>query len=218
MSTIGSTSRTARAVTAALLACILSPVAWAAEGLQTRSSLSLGDTMPRWQARLSLSSLDPNTPAGMETQHQFGSRILSANLLGDYYLTGSGFGAVKGGLRATGGMLLGPLSQSQSGAGLALGATSLQGSPNLAVGQRSLSLLSPSRDLADPAVSQSYLGIGYTGQLVHTGVSFSADLGMIGGGSLGGLRLGPSSTLGLDDVLRDVRYKPVVQFGLSYSY
>ena len=221
MSTIGGTSRTARAMTAALLACILSPAAWAAEGLQARSSLSpgldVGDT-PRWQARLSLSSLDPNTPAGMETQHQFGSRILSANLLGDYYLTGSGFGTVKGGLRATGGMLLGPLSQSQSGSGLALGATNLRGSPNLAIGQRSLSLLSTSRDLADQAVSQSYLGIGYTGQLVHTGVSFSADLGMIGGGSLGGLRLGTSSAPGLDDVLRDVRYKPVVQFGLSYSY
>lgn len=218
MSTIGRTSRTARAMTAALLACILSPAAWAADGLQTRTSLGLGDT-PRWQARLSLSSLDPNTPAGMESQHQFGSRILSANLLGDYYLTGSGFGTVKGGLRATGGMLLGPLSQSQSGSGLALGASSLQGSPNLAIGQRSMSLLSPSRDLVDPSISQSYLGIGYTGQLVHTGVSFSADLGMIGGGtSLGGLRLGPSSAPGLDDVLRDVRYKPVVQFGLSYSY
>ena len=204
-----------RAVAAAILTGALLP-AFAAEGLKTDG---LGDTDgPRWQARLSLSSLDPNTPAGMEAQHLPGSRLLSANLLGDYYLTGSGIGGVRGGLRATGGMLFGPLSLSQSGSGLALGSTSLQSGQNVSVGQRSLSLLSPNRDLNDPNASLSYLGIGYTGQVVHGGISFSADLGLINNTSLGGLRLGTGNSPALDDVLSNVRYKPVLQLGLSYSY
>ena len=45
-------------------------------------------THPRWQARLQLSSVDAGTDA---KPHLGGSRILSANLLGDYYLTSSGF-------------------------------------------------------------------------------------------------------------------------------
>jgi hypothetical protein len=32
------------------------------------------------------------------------------------------------------------------------------------------------------------------------------------------LRLGRSNASGLEDVLRDLRYKPVLQLGLSYSY
>lgn len=201
------------------LACALASFALsalAADGLQA-GGINLGDT-PRWQARISLSSLDPNTPAGMEAQHLPGSRILSANLLGDYYLTGSGIGGIRGGLRATGGMLVGPLSMSQSGSGVSLGSLNPTGAQAVSIGQRSMGLLSPNRELNDPNASLSYLGIGYTGQVVHGGVSFSADLGLINNTSLAGLRLGSGSAPGLDDVLRDVRYKPVVQFGLSYSY
>ncbi|WP_144006612.1 hypothetical protein [Pelomonas sp. KK5] len=197
---------------ALMSALMLAGAAQAAEGLQLRTQ---DDGTPRWQARLSMSSLSPNSTIGSEPQHALGSRILSANLLGDYYLTGSGFGnSVRGGLRATGGMLLGPLSLSQNGSAMSLG--SLQSS--VAVGQRSISLLSPTRELNDPSTSLSYLGIGYTGQLAHSGFSFSADLGMLG--ATPGLRLGSSvsNAQGLDDTLRDVRYKPVVQFGLSYSY
>ena len=51
---------------------------------------------PRWQARLQLSSLD----AGSDPTPRFnGSRVLSANLLGDYYLTSSGISGLRGGLR-----------------------------------------------------------------------------------------------------------------------
>jgi hypothetical protein len=173
---------------------------------------------PRWQARLQLSSLD-SSAAGLNDGQRFnGSRLLSANLLGDYYLTGSGLGGVRGGLRATGGMLMGPLSLSQTGSGLALGSSSMQLGQNVAIGQRSLSLLSANPDLGDPSTSMSYMGIGYTGHAIHSGLSFSADLGLMNGTSLGGLRLGRSSAAGMEDVLRDMRYKPVLQLGLSYSY
>lgn len=174
---------------------------------------------PRWQARLQLSSLDLRNPAAsFEAAQATGrSRLLSANLLGDYYLTGSGLGGVRGGLRATGGMLMGPLALSQTSAGLALGSSALSIGPNLSVGQRSISLLS-GLEPAEANASLSYVGIGYSGQSLRGGWGFSADLGMIGGSSLGGLRLGRSSALGMEEVLRDLRYKPLLQLGLSYSY
>lgn len=175
------------------------------------------NTAPRWQARLQLSSLDSSANS-LEAQRFSGSRLLSANLLGDYYLTSSGLGGIRGGLRATGGMLLGPMSLSQASAGLALGGSAFQLGQNVAVGQRSLSLLSPPSDASDPNASLSYLGIGYTGQTLRGGFSFSADLGLVSNTSIAGLRLGRSNAAGMEDVLRDLRYKPVLQLGLSYSY
>ena len=139
---------------------------------------------------------------------------MSANLLGDYYLTGSGLDNVRGGLRATGGMLMGPLSL--SGSSLALGASNFQLGQNLAIGRRSL--LTTGLDVNDPSASLSYLGIGYSGQSLHGGWGFSADLGLFNKASVGGLRLGTSNMSGMEDVLRDMRYKPVLQLGLSYSY
>ena len=191
-----------------LLASLLAGSAFAAEGLRL-------DSAPRWQARLQLSTLEASA---FDAQHNRGSRLLSANLLGDYYLTGSGLGGVRGGLRATGGLLLGPLSMSQTSAGLALGGNAFALGQNVAVGQRSLSLSSSSAEISEAAASLSYLGIGYTGQILRGGFSFSADLGLVSSTSLPGLRLGQSNALGMEAVLRDLRYKPVLQLGLSYSY
>lgn len=168
---------------------------------------------PRWQARVQLSSLDGGSS---EAQRYGGSRLLSANLLGDYYLTGSGFGGLRGGLRATGGMLVGPLSLSQSSGGLALGSDATRLGSGLAIGQRSINLLGANTEAIDPQASLSYVGIGYTGQSLRSGLSFSADLGLIS--STGGLRLGRTNAQGMEDLLRDLRFRPVLQFGLSYSY
>lgn len=196
----------------ALALSVLSGMASAAEG----EGLQL-NTAPRWQARLQLSSQDGSVN-GLEAQRYGGSRLLSANLLGDYYLTGSGLGGIRGGLRATGGMLLGPMSLSQASAGLALGGSAFQLGQNVAIGQRSLGLLSPNSDATDPSASLSYMGIGYTGQTLRGGFSFSADLGLVSNTNIAGLRLGRSNAAGIEDVLRDLRYKPVLQLGLSYSY
>jgi hypothetical protein len=190
--------------------------ALAADGLQPG-----GDASPRWQARVQLSSQDDGLGGSADAQRYGASRLLSANLLGDYYLTGSGLGGVRGGLRATGGMLVGPLSLSQTGqtgAGLTLGSSNVQYGQNLAVSQRSMGLLSPNPELGDPSLSMSYMGIGYTGHALRSGISFSADVGLLNNASLGGLRLGNSNASGMEDVLRDMRYKPVLQLGLSYSY
>jgi len=166
---------------------------------------------PRWQARFQLSDLD--TSLGFDSS-RLGQRVIGANLLGDYYFTGSGMGGVRGGLRLSGGMMLGPTSLALSSSGLALGNS---GDQSVSVGRRSLSLLSPRLDLSDSSASMSYFGIGYTGHALHSGLSFSADLGVVNSTSLGGLRLG-SSAAAVDDVLRDMRYKPLLQLGLSYSY
>ena len=175
--------------------------------------LQISET-PRWQARLQLGSIDSSAVGWTEGRRYSSSRLLSANLLGDYYLTGSGLDNVRGGLRATGGMLMGPLSL--SGSGLALGTSNFQLGQTLAIGRRSL--LATGLDANDPGASLSYLGIGYSGQSLHGGWGFSADLGLFNRASIGGLRLGNSNTSGMEDVLRDMRYKPVLQLGLSYSY
>ena len=169
---------------------------------------------PSWQARLQLSSLEPLAAGSYEAQRYGGSRLLSANILGDYYLTGSGLGGVQGGLRATGGVMLGSLSQSS--AGLALGSSA--NGQQWSVSQRSVSLLSPLGDSNDPYGPMSYLGIGYTGQSLRGGWGFSADLGLVNGSATSGLRLGTSRSQSMEDLLRDMRYRPVLQLGLSYSY
>ncbi|MBV8605513.1 MAG: hypothetical protein JO224_12575 [Pelomonas sp.] len=164
----------------------------------------------QWQARLQLSGVD-NGADGLEAPRDNGSRLLGANLLGDYYLTGSGLTGVRGGLRATGGLWVGPRSMTLGNAGLALDA-----SPGpLAMGARSISLGYPGTDPFDPSQSASYLGIGYTGHSMHTGVSFSADLGLLTNMNLAALRLGYGSGVRLDD---SARFSPVLQLGLSYSY
>lgn len=183
----------------------LSLLALCCGSVQALDGLGLQADQARWQARVQLSSLEGQ-----------GARLLSANLLGDYYLTGSGLGGFAGGLRATGGMMMGSASLAQSSAGLALTRDFRQ---RLAVGQRSVSLLRPDTQLlGDAAPSLSYLGIGYSGQSLRGGWGFSADLGLIGPLSLGGLRLGLSRNTGAEELLRDLRLKPVLQLGLSYSY
>jgi hypothetical protein len=161
----------------------------------------------QWQARLQLNSAD-----GRDVRpHLGGSRVLSANLLGDYYLTSSGFSNLSGGLRATGGLLMGPLSMAQSSGGLALG------SGPVAAGRRSLHLSSLDGYALEPSSNLSYVGIGYTGRVMRSGLAFSADLGLMSG-NVAGLRLGRTSAQGFEDAMRDLRFKPLLQLGLAYSY
>lgn len=174
--------------------------------LFTASAWADGETQPRWQARVQLSSADGSSDT---LPHLGGYRILSANLLGDYYLTSSGFSSLHGGLRATGGLLLGPLSMSQSSGGLALG------SGPLSAGRRSLVVSGLDAYSLEPSANLSYVGIGYTGRLHRSGLAFSADLGLMSG-SVGAMRLGRSSAQGFEDAMRDLRFKPLLQLATTY--
>lgn len=176
--------------------------------LFTVSAWAEDNANPRWQARLQLSSADATSDM---TPRLGGSRILSANLLGDYYLTRSGLSGVNGGLRATGGLLLGPLSMSQSSSGLALG------SGPLSAGRRNFSLGRMDAYSLEPSANLSYVGIGYTGRVPDSGFAFSADFGLMSG-SVGALRLGRSNAQGFEDAMRDLRFKPLLQLGLAYNY
>ncbi len=191
-----------------LAGVVLAGSAWAEQGLQLKSK-----AFSSWQARLQLSqSQDDANSSSYDARR--GSRVLSANLLGDYYLTGSGLGRdTRGGLRATGGLLLGPVSLVQSSSGLALGRGASLTS-YLSVGQRSLSLLAgPERDNSLPM--SSYVGVGYTSYSLRSGWGFSADVGVLANNTPA-LRLGNS--LPQDDGSRDMRFKPMLQFGVSYSF
>ncbi|MFG6415515.1 hypothetical protein ACG02S_16590 [Roseateles sp. DC23W] len=191
-------TRLARAAVLSLSALLTTATALAADV----------DMQPRWQARLQLSSTDGTA----DTRLQLGSsRVLSANLLGDYYLTRSGLSGLSGGLRATGGLLTGPVSLSHSSGGLALG------NGPVTAGQRHVSVSGMNPYTLEHSASLSYLGIGYTGRVTSGGLAFSADLGLMSG-SVGGLRLGRSADQGFEDAMRDLRFKPLLQLGLAYSY
>lgn len=73
-------------------------------------------------------------------------------------------------------------------------------------------------DRALPA--SAYLGLGWSGWIPGTGLSFSADLGLSGAGRddpwrLEGLRLGPQQG---DAAARESRLQPRLQLGVQYRY
>lgn len=168
---------------------------------------------PRLQGRLQLNTVDSSLSPFGELRGA-SPRLLSASLLGDYYLTGSWLGQrSSGGLRATSGLLMGPMS-------LSLGGNSLGAPSGLSLNRQSLSLWSPGSDSTDYNTTMPYIGIGYSGQSMRGTWGFKADFGLVGIGANNGLRLGGSSNpaQGLDEMLRDMRFKPLIQVGVSYSF
>jgi len=131
-----------------------------------------------------------------------GSRLLGAQLLGDYYLIGQGSG-----LRLSGGLMVGPLSLLGSGA-----APTTKG--GLGLGQRKLL----GGQLDETTLNQPYLGIGFS--RYGSAWGFSADLGVAVSGDARGLRLGSTSAFAqsLDDSMRRLQWTPMLQMGLSYRF
>ena len=187
-------------------------LAHADDGLRARTALDQA-SWPRLQGRLQLNTVDTSLSA-FGGLHGTSPRLLSASVLGDYYLTGSWLGQhSSGGLRATSGLLMGPVA-------LSLGGNSLGAPSGLSLSRRSLSLWSPGNDGADVNTTIPYIGIGYTGQSVRGTWGFKADFGLVGIGANNDLRLGGSANpaQGLDETLRDMRFKPLIQLGVSYSF
>ena len=144
---------------------------------------------------------------------QPGTSALRARLLGDYYLTGPGFGdtQVSGGLRVTSGLSIGPregtmaLPPSRLGDGLRWGPLEPASLPT---------------DRPGAQVALPYIGLGYTSLSAREGWGLSADIG------LGGLRSGERVRFGagnptaaqFEDVLNALRLAPVIQLGVSYAF
>jgi hypothetical protein len=147
------------------------------------------------KARLAIGTAAPaRSDLGIgDTEQQ---KINSVSLMGDYYLSRPWLGT-SGGWRATSGVLLGARS-------------SLWSSPSL-LDRRTAG------DGSDTG-TQPYLGLGYTGWSSKGGWGLSADVGLMGL-SRSGPRLGKSAaSSSLDDTVRDLRFAPLVQLGLSYSF
>lgn len=180
-----------------------------------QAGLRLGDeaqssSWPRWQARLGLSTAGSAIDA--DSRWQFSA----AQLLGDYYWSGlrpAGVGR-SGGFRATSGVLLGQRS-------LALGTPALSASQGMGLTlSRSLRLTgSVGEASSEPWTAVPYVGIGYSGLSLRGGWGFTADVGLAG--TAGGLRTrreGALGVQGVDDLLRELRLTPVLQFGASYAF
>jgi hypothetical protein len=180
---------------AAAAAVAAAGAAWAEDGLRLPAEPLAG-----WQARLGLTT--PTLPHAAEFPSQRALALPSAQLLGDYYFTGPGFGGgrVTGGLRATSGLLFGARA------------------PGLGPAAGGLTLRRADLPTEASAGALPYLGVGYTGLSARGGWGFSADLGLIGAAprtpGLQWQRSGPS----LDEMLRDLRLTPTVQLGVSYSF
>lgn len=202
--------------TVLLLASAMS-LLWGSVSAQAQGGLRVsGETSteqspwPRWQARLGLATQGSTFDAGARWQ------LSAGQLLGDYYWSGlrpTGVGRSSG-FRATSGLLLGRRS-------LALGTPAL-GSAQTVGTALSRSLRAPG-GLADesnePWSAVPYVGVGYSGISLRSGWGFTADLGLAA--TTGGLRSrreASFSVQGAEELLRDLRLTPVLQFGATYTF
>ena len=167
----------------------------------------------QWQGRVSFGTEAAAVHSALDTPDRTALRPVSLSLMGDYYLAGHFIGpGGLGGLRATGGVILGPRS------------TLLQGWPvassgsSFSIGSRPFGATAVpySSDTLGSKATLPYLGVGYTGLSVRSGWSVNADLGLVAQSPGNVVRLGRGQSL--DDVVRDLRLAPVLQFGVAYAF
>ena len=143
-------------------------------------------------------------------------QLSAGQLLGDYYWSGLrpvGVGR-SGGFRATSGLLLGQRS-------VALGTPALASPQGFGL-TLSHSLRGVGSAAEAPGEAWSavpYVGVGYSAMSLRGGWGFTADVGLAG--TQGGLRArrdAAPGAQGVDDLLRELRLTPVLQFGASYAF
>jgi hypothetical protein len=174
-------------------------------------------TWSRWQGRLALGTGTPPWQANLGGSVSTGLKINSISLLGDYYFSRPIFGADNtGGFRTTTGFFHGPRGQ------FALGDTSISAQGNaFSIGRRWLSSGGVHAvDVSADSATVPYLGIGYTGLSLRSGWRFNADLGLMAldPGQIVKFGRVVSGSQPLDEMLREMRLAPIVQFGVSYAF
>jgi hypothetical protein len=136
--------------------------------------------------------------------HLLDSAGAPLRLIGDHYLTGTGFGGdqITGGLRLSGGLAVGA-RRPVSGAG-----------PGLSPRATEVSWPDGGQTV------QPYLGLGYSTLSARAGWGFAADIGLAGQRpGAGALRLGAASRgNAVEQVLETLRMAPVLQLGVSYAF
>jgi hypothetical protein len=176
---------------------------------------------PRWQARIGWSAAHAGTDSEAWRLSSAGMPALDGGLvLGDYYFARLGGEGSRGGLRATGGLLVGATLAARTSA--LVDGTVLRAGQGLNVtflrNQRWAFL--PGEVSANPGGGSTtpYLGLGWSSATERgpwAGWGLSADLGVTAS------RKGLVTTDGgrsLDELLRDIRLAPVLNFGLTYSF
>ena len=177
--------------------------------------------LPKLQGRVRLGMSAPAPEVSSFPVTASDARLSGASVLGDYYF-GTRHATRDGdssGFRATSGLYLG------SRTGLWGGQTSAApGTGLVSVERQGFSLAAPptpgeaGADGGSAAVP--YVGLGYSGSSIKSGWGFSADFGLMALNPGGALRLGRAfgGSQNLDDLLRELRFSPVVQLGVSYSF
>lgn len=131
--------------------------------------------------------------------------VQAGGLFGDYTFARTGFGN----LRASGGLMLGHLGgapQLSSALGAGLGVAVLDAGTGASAG--------------DEPGTVPYVGLGYSSPAFWSGLSLTAELGMVAGrpGALGGFGRALLGNQAMDLAVREMRLAPVLQFGLRYTF
>jgi hypothetical protein len=186
------------------IAC-LSLLAAGLHGPAAAEGLTLTETAQRtWRARLTLGLQDSTLPPR------------AVSLVGDYYFgTTPGLrGRTTGGLRASSGIVLGAGSALLAAAA----ATAPAGELAMPAIGRSANLRSWMPETTDSAAAVlPYVGIGYTHHSADGEWGLNADFGLVATQPqfLGHALLGPHR---LDEAMRNLRLRPVLQLGVRYSF
>ena len=186
------------------------------KGLKLNESVEAAALWPHWEGRIGVVLDRPAAPSPFMLAQPMpsGLKLHSMHLLSDYYFSG-GFRATAGLVRGATSMPWWPSSQQGStGLNLSLQRLDMQGLPN-----QDRSNLSD-----DPYRTVPYVGAGYSSRLSDTsgyGVwHFNADLGLISINSNNVNRIGRvlQGDQGVDELLRELRLRPVVKFSVNYAF
>jgi len=180
----------------------------AADGLTVPRADAL---WPNWQARIYLQTSTSRSLAAGTVQELRGGAVL-----GDYFLARPSFGV----FRATSGIVAGSLS----------GAPLYKALPSQQLGLyvQSSGLfpslfpsLPPSLlSVADSPQPLPYLGLGFSTPATGTGLSISADFGLVAQNPGQGLGLGRAmlGNQGVERAFRELRLSPMAQLSVRYAY
>lgn len=173
---------------------------------------------PHWEGRIGVVLDRPDdalrSPFALSSSQSSGLKMHSMHLLSDYYFAG--------GFRATAGLVRGSTN-------LPWWPSSDQGNTGLNLSMQRLDLLNiPGQEQStlseDPNRTVPYVGAGYSTRLADTrGVGswqFNADLGIISLNSRNFERLRNvfQGEDGVDELLRELRLRPVIKFSVNYAF
>jgi hypothetical protein len=198
-------------------ALLVSPVSAQSERGLLLPSASLNNSGSHWGPRLGIVVTDTNSATRSTltaANPAMGLKIQSAHILSDYNL-GTGFRATLGLVRGATNLpwWVTPESSMRSGAGLTLQHMDVLSSEGM-----------PSRLGSSIHRTVPYLGAGYNGHMGEsTGIHawrFQADLGLISLDAGNATKLGKvlSGNQGVDELIRELRLRPVVKFSINYKF